>query len=413
MWRRFLKKPSKPGDPWADTRARIIGLGERSVRKSHYPVLQKRLRDLERFRLLLEQTAEAILVAEVGEWRIVDANQSAEKHLFLTREELLSRDLRSLLPDPLRVFLDPEMGRQDDPQAPVRGDFIRGDGSIFHAEVNAHYGELDSNRFLVLTARDISAQLRAESALREAKEEAEYANMAKSRFLANVSHELRTPLNAVIGFAEMIESCLYGPLGDERYGDYARDIQDSGRHLLQLITDLLDLSRIEVGAFDLNEEAIDLAELTASAIKLVEGYAGRARIAIENCVDAEAPKLYADPLRIKQALINLLMNGVKFNRDGGAVRVSVSEVEDGGIAVEVSDTGIGIRHDVIPHILEPFGRSDDPLIRSHEGAGLGLHLVKNLVEVHGGEIRIESDPGIGTRIRLRFPEHRVIRNRDA
>jgi signal transduction histidine kinase len=239
-----------------------------------------------------------------------------------------------------------------------------------------------------------------------AKETAESANRAKSAFLANMSHELRTPLNAIIGFSEIIKTQAFGPRS-ERYPDYAGHIFDSGKHLLALISDILNLSQMEAGRLALHEEEVDLASMVASCMKLVETQARQAKIQIFVSLDERVRSIRADDRRLRQILINLLSNAVKFTPDGGRVTISSAQ-EHGGLAIAVSDTGVGMAPDDIPKAMTPFGQVDSKIRRKQEGTGLGLPLAKQLVELHGGTFRIESKIDGGTTVTFVLPPERII-----
>ncbi len=260
---------------------------------------------------------------------------------------------------------------------------------------------------VILVRRVITDQMAREQELTAAKEQAELANRAKTEFLANMSHELRTPLNAVLGFSEMISRESFGPL-DSRYVDYAQDIHASGLHLLDLIGDILDLSRIEAGHIDLSDEDIDSARLVDSCLRLVEDRARKAGVALAKTVPALAPHFRADERKMKQVLINLLSNAVKFTGRGGRVTVATLLDEAGNLTLAVEDTGIGMKVEEIERALEPFVRLESSLTRRYEGTGLGLALVKALAELHQGWIRIASEPGEGTRVTVTIPRSRVL-----
>jgi len=238
--------------------------------------------------------------------------------------------------------------------------------------------------------------------LHEAIEKAEAANLTKSEFLANMSHELRTPLNAIIGFSEMIKEAMLGPL-EGRYKDYARDINASGEHLLGIIADILDLSKVEAGELDIEKEEVDLAEITAACKTMVSGRAEEAGVNLTFDVSRDLPLLYADPLRLKQVLLNLTGNAIKFTPGGGRITIIGEAIGDGGVALMVSDTGIGIADEDIPRVLERFGQVRDGHMQAYEGAGLGLAMTKSLMELHGGTIEIKSTVGKGTTVTVIFP----------
>jgi signal transduction histidine kinase len=246
----------------------------------------------------------------------------------------------------------------------------------------------------------------AQAELVAAKEAAQSANQAKSEFLANMSHELRTPLNAIIGFSEIIKSRKFGP-GSERYPDYAGHIFDSGTHLLALINDILNLSKLEAGQFALQEDEVDLAATVQACMKLVEAQARQSKIRLCVSLDNEFAWIRADERRLRQILINLLSNAVKFTPEGGQIRVS-SALENGGLAICVSDSGIGMAPEDIPKAMTPFGQVDSKVRRKQEGTGLGLPLAKHLVELHGGTFAIDSTINVGTAVTFVLPPERLL-----
>lgn len=255
---------------------------------------------------------------------------------------------------------------------------------------------------------DLTERRHAEDALREAKDQAETASRTKSEFLANMSHELRTPLNAVIGFSEIIHQEIFGPVGEARYVDYAKDIHASGTHLLQVINDILDISKAEAGKVDLRETSIDLARALAACVKLVASRAEAGQVRVEIDVPDDAPQLLADEQRFRQIALNLLSNAVKFTPPGGRVRAICLREESGALRLTIQDTGIGMRAQDIPRALEPFGQIDSALARRFEGTGLGLPLTKKLVDLHGGTLELRSEPGKGTSAIVRFPPARCV-----
>ncbi len=233
------------------------------------------------------------------------------------------------------------------------------------------------------------------------------ANEAKSQFLAAMSHELRTPLNAVIGFADVLTMEIYGPLGSPRYAEYIRDIRASGAHLLALINDILDLSRLDAGNAELLEEDADLANLIDAALRMVQSQAAEKNIRIDHSIEARLPMIHADKRRISQVLINILSNAVKFTPAGG--RVNVRAFRTGAeIAVTITDTGIGIARQDIAKAFERFRQIDSKLSRKYEGTGLGLPLANQLMQAHGGRLVLESEVNVGTVVTLYFPPERVV-----
>ncbi|HEX6979558.1 MAG TPA: HAMP domain-containing sensor histidine kinase [Alphaproteobacteria bacterium] len=236
---------------------------------------------------------------------------------------------------------------------------------------------------------------------------AEAANHAKTVFLANMSHELRTPLNAVIGFAELLTREHFGQLTDKQK-EYVSDIRASGQHLLELITDILDMTRIEIGKMDLRDEILDVGHIVQTCVSLIHPRAQQVGIAVLGNIPSDLPHLRGDETRIRQILLNLLSNAVKFSPSGGKVIVHCTHAADGWLEVAIEDSGIGMNEDEIAAALEPFRQVDASLARRYEGAGLGLPLAKELAQLHGGELTIRSVPGRGTTAAVRFPPVRVV-----
>ena len=255
---------------------------------------------------------------------------------------------------------------------------------------------------IVAVTRDISERKEHERELIAARDMAEEASRAKSRFLANMSHELRTPLNAIIGFSEVMEHQMFGPVGSARYLEYSKLIHESGGHLLELINGILDMSKIEAGKLDLSEEMFDLEDVAIQAVRFVKLPAERAGVVLRMSIAPETKMVFADKRAVKQMLINLLSNGVKFTPRGGDVKVVVS-AQRNGLEIAVSDSGIGISAQDLEKLGKPFEQVEGEHVRSKEGTGLGLALVKALAGLHGGEAVIESTLGEGTTVRVRLP----------
>ncbi len=268
-----------------------------------------------------------------------------------------------------------------------------------------HAGEVV--RMTVVLA-DVTPIERRVADLTDAVAQAHAAEVTRSEFLAQLSHELRTPLNAIIGFSEAIKEGYLGPLSTEKSQEYASDVHAASTHLLDIINDVLDLSRIDAGGIELHEEDVDVAELVEGSTRLVEGRAANNRLELTIDAAPGLPRLRADPRLAKQALLNLLTNAVKFTDPGGSVAITATRRADGGIEIIVSDTGIGIRADDIQRALEPFAQVGDDLQRRAEGTGLGLPLTRSIMELHGGSLELRSEPGRGTDAIVVFPPHRSI-----
>ncbi len=355
-----------------------------------------------------------------------------------------------------RILASPDPGRAFRYALATRGDYGIGDPDELVAgrEATARAGRPihfrrrgDSGRWLdvrgVPTAdggwlaqyRDVSEEVAREHELRDAserleeqattlcataedlaraRETAEDASRSKSVFLANMSHELRTPLNGVIGFADLMMKETFGPLGHPRYAEYARDIAESGRHLLQLINDILDFSKIEAGRLELQEDDIDLFATVSAAVRMVRARADETGLvlSLRNELPSEVLGLRADERRVKQIVLNLVSNAVKFTEPGGRVTLSVAAArtpDEGGVIIAVKDTGIGIAAEDLSRVMEAFSQIDHGLNRRQDGTGLGLPLTRRLVELHQGELRLESTPGTGTNVTVWFPAARVLR----
>ena len=255
---------------------------------------------------------------------------------------------------------------------------------------------------------DITELKHREVQLEVAVRSAEAANRSKTEFLANMSHELRTPLNAIIGFSETMVTELLGPVGTPQYKEYAGDILSSGQHLLDIITDILDVSKIEAGELRISESLLEIDAVIEDALRMVRARAASAGHQITTTYPDEMPHLLADRRAVLQVILNLVSNALKFSRDGDDIAVTVTNPLDGPLSIAIADTGIGMAEEDVPRALSLFGQVEGCMERSYEGTGLGLPLSDRLMELHGGSLAIESVLGEGTTVTLEFPADRVV-----
>ena len=260
-------------------------------------------------------------------------------------------------------------------------------------------------RYMLRAARAFNELRQNQERLRTAKEEAEAANRAKSEFLTNMSHELRTPLTAIIGFSSMMNGQLAGPLGTQ-YLEYTKIIVESGTHLLAIINDILDVARAETGRLKLSEEEVDIADIVSLSAGMIRTLAEKAEVECSFEVADDLPLFWGDPTKMRQILINLLTNAIKFTPAGGEVRLTAKQEQNGAINFLIKDTGIGIPADKMAIALAPFGQVDSSLARRYDGVGLGLPLTKRLLELHNGTLEIISEPGRGTEVTALLPPAR-------
>jgi len=281
---------------------------------------------------------------------------------------------------------------------------VRPDGEVRYIRCEGKCERDESGEVIALFGimQDLTERTLYEIELREAKESAEAAYASKSQFLANMSHELRTPLNAIIGFSEMMQRQLLGPIGTEKYIDYIAGIRESGEHLLDLISDILDMSKIEAGKYELDLEEINIVKVIRLAVHMMEGRAVDAKIKIVIDVPQDDMQMVADRRAVMQILLNILSNAVKFTDPGGAVRIECIERPD-YLSIKIHDTGIGIPANKLKCITRPFEQAASHYTREHQGTGLGLAITKDLVELHGGSLHIESTVGKGTTVTVRMP----------
>ena len=287
----------------------------------------------------------------------------------------------------------------------------RKNGEIFWASaaIAPVRDEANNITHFIAIHEDITHRKESELALKAARQAAEMSNKAKTDLMANMSHELRTPLNAIIGFSETMIHGIFGPLGSEKYEEYAEYIFTSGSHLLQLINDILDVSSVEAGKLDLHNQEVNIANVCEAAIRIIQPKAQEHYVTVSGLKNADLPPLWCDELRLKQIFINLLSNGVKFTPEQGMVSCEAYLDDAHNMIITVTDSGIGMDQDGMVKALDKFGQVDSSLSRTHEGTGLGLPLTKGLIELHGGSLELTSTLGQGTKVTMCFPAERVRR----
>jgi len=360
---------------------------------------------------ILDSSLNEIYIFNAGTLKCEKSNRGARANLGYAMEEMRTFGLHDIILEIDRDGVDGLVASLRDgtrSKITLETKHKRKNGSSYDAETYLELIESDGHHVFVAFARDISQRKAQEEKLRLAAEEAAQANRSKSEFLANMSHELRTPLNAILGFSDLMRQEAFGPIGDDQYLEYAGDIFDSGTHLLSLINDILDSAKVDAGRFSLNEKLIDVADAILRCERMVKSLAEGSEVEIVNCIDQHLPPLYCDERAIKQMLLNLLSNSIKFTDEGGEIIVSANITGDGQMSICVADNGIGIAPDDLQKVLLPFSQADAGLSRGHQGTGLGLSLTKSLIELHQGSLSLESEVDVGTAATIRFPADRAI-----
>jgi len=335
-----------------------------------------------------------------GESYAAMLHRAAAIGLFAGDHEDVAALLDTLVDHHGRDVLELETRLADDRWVQISCGLTDGNGTI---EIWHDISRIKNREEKLRTAEGISSA---------AREQAEIASRTKTEFLANMSHELRTPLNAIIGFSEILKNEMFGPLGASQYEEYATDIHDSGAHLLGVINDILDFSKAEAGKLTLMERSVSLEQIVEPCLRLLRPRAEEAGVALALQLPKNMPSIRVDEIKLKQVLINLVSNAVKFTQQGGSVSVTAETVGDGKLAIRVIDTGIGIEPADIPKALSAFGQVDSALSRKFEGTGLGLPLASSLTELHGGTLELDSTYGKGTTVTVLLPAERVVLRSD-
>lgn len=357
--------------------------------------------------LLIKAALDAIIMMD-ARGVILGFNPAAEQIFGHQAEDVIGRDLAEvIIPQALHAshrsgikrYL--KTGEQKVLDKRFEAEAVRANGEIFPVEVSITPHDFGGTPRFTGFLRDITKRKRAEAALVLASREADMAVRSKSEFLANMSHELRTPLNAIMGFSDFIHSEMFGAIEQERYVSYAGLINASGQHLLDLINDLLDMSKIDAGKQDIQPEPLELEPLVRESVQMVGPLADARKVKI--ALDLRAPLIRADGRALRQVLMNLLSNAIKFSHEGGEVLVSTGH-EGQATSICVSDTGIGISEDFLPRLTQPFERSTSSFVASQAGTGLGLSIVKALMDLHGGSLEFDSQEGVGTKVQITFPD---------
>jgi PAS domain S-box-containing protein len=347
------------------------------------------------------------------EQHILFCNATTEKWYGRPASEILGKTTGELFDSGLIEKTGPKVSRVLKGEVVNFQEFVRyPDGKSRYVDITyvPHKGDSrsdDVTAYFVL-ATDITEMKKIEADLVVAKEEAEQANRAKSEFLANMSHELRTPLNAINGYAQMVEMEPYGPVGSPRYLEYVSHIRESGDHLLDIIDDILDLTRIEAGKMLVVEETVDLGDITQSCLRFLDFRLAEKSLKITTPANDTWPALNADPRMVRQMLLNILSNAMKFSEPGSHIEITSQQTDETGLTISVQDSGIGMDETELVIAVERFGQIESSLSRSNEGTGLGLPLVQSQIELHGGTLTIQSEKGIGTRVSLVFPPERIV-----
>jgi len=406
--------------PWNGGRGLMISLVERPLTEAAAPAAQPRSKeDLESAQRLIAQMDTILETATDGvlvlspEGTILKVNRSAEALFNANRADMIGQDLLTFLaPESHRAASDYLDGLARNGVASVLNDGREVLGQVANSGLVPLFmtiGRIEGegpDRKLCAVLRDITQWKTAEEELTEAKHQAENASSQKSDFLAKISHEIRTPLNAIIGFSEVMMDERFGPINNDRYKEYLKDIRTSGAHIMSLINDLLDLSKIEAGKMDLRFTAVSLNDVVRECVALMQPQANRERVIIRASLPDAVPNVVADARSVRQIVLNLLSNAIKFNKSGGQAIVSTALDDTGEVVLRVRDTGTGMSAKELASAMEPFRQLHTT--RNDSGSGLGLPLTKALVEANRANFQIDSTPDQGTMVEITFPTQRVL-----
>ena len=352
----------------------------------------------------MANAAQETIVLCSADNKVVHANAAAAELFGCPGGELVGRDITALIIPKGSAPEDAGDGAERQFAPAVALTRERGEVAV---EVVRRPVDIPMSKLEAISIRDVSERNRLVEEVGLARDQAKAANKSRSEFLAMMSHELRTPLNAVIGYSEIIKQETFGPVGSPKYREYVDDIHDSGCHLLNIINDILDLSKLETGGLELLEVDVSVAEALDASARLVRERAVTDGVTLELNGGDDLPTLRADERKLKQIIVSLLSNAVKFSSRGGTVTLNAWCRPESGYVFQVADTGIGMALEDIPKALAPFGQIDSDLNRRYEGTGIGLPLTKALVEMHSGSIDVQSKLGAGTTVTIRFPAERI------
>lgn len=401
--------PSDEDKRQADLRNKIIGLSETSHRKNYYPQLKEQIKELKQAMRALKESEEKyrtyvtispypIFVIDF-DGKFLDVNPEACRVAGYSSEDILKKRISDfILPSRVDNYEVTFHKLQTEGKLSGEFPFINKTQDLFYLEL--HAVQIPDNKFLAI-CMDITERKKAEDEMLRAKIIAENANRTKNEFLANMSHELRTPLNSVIGFSDMLLGGAGGELSEKQLR-YLTNISNSGKHLLSIINEILDISRIESGEMTINKQKILLGEVYEEIHSILKQLADNKSIDFQMPLESEETYVYADKVKLKQIFYNLVTNAIKFTEKGGSVLID-STIDDKFVHISVIDNGIGIDSEGMKRLFNPFVQLDSSESRKYEGTGLGLALSKELVNLHGGDIWAESEPGKGSTFTFTIP----------